>query len=445
MKMMDLVNKKHYPIRLLNDLHCSYYGIGLKKGTELVIIDSVYYQTQKKLVPRFFDPSRPGNAVVMWVKPELEVEKIRKDKKSSLYKAYKKYFFQNLGAAFNTKELYIGSDPEIFAEDEDGQLIPAFNFLGSKTKPTVANATNGQGPNNMYWDGFQAEFETAASHCMGWHGDSLQNGLKGLHNALKVYNPKAKLSVKTVFDIPQKVLAEAKAEHVAFGCNKSLNVYGAEGFTAPGHEVPYRSAGGHIHIGFQGAKFTTKEIEDAVKAMDAVLGVAAVSMFGNYDDKRRRLMYGLAGEYRLPKHGLEYRTLSNAWLFHPVTANIVFDLARSAFKFGQSGLFKYWKATEQETQDCINTCDVKKARAIIKRNEVLFRTILGIRYGGLTHDHGKTDFVFKMIMQGAKKFMATPYDIAKNWDLNGTWDTHCDGKNRNVEKSMESIEKGCKI
>src|ERR1019366_5440055 len=97
-----------------------------------------------------------------------------------------------------------------------------------------------------------------------------------------------------------------------------------------------------------------------VKAMDAIAGVACVALFAKYDNPIRRQYYGLPGEYRLPKHGLEYRALSNAWLIHPLIMNLVIDFARKAAIMGKEGLFSKWKATEQETIDCITNCDVAK-------------------------------------------------------------------------------------
>ena len=43
--------------------------------------------------------------------------------------------------------------------------------------------------------------------------------------------------------------------------------------------------------------------------------------------KERRKLYGMAGEYRLPAHGIEYRTLSNFWLRSPVLADFVAQMA----------------------------------------------------------------------------------------------------------------------
>jgi hypothetical protein len=66
--------------------------------------------------------------------------------------------------------------------------------------------------------------------------------------------------------------------------------------------VPFRTTGGHIHFGI--GKRDDETVSRMVKALDAIIGVACVSLFDGIDDPRRRRMYGLAGEYRLPEYGV---------------------------------------------------------------------------------------------------------------------------------------------
>lgn len=250
-----------------------------------------------------------------YVPNDFEMRKGRKTK--AFEKLFDEYIIKNMRLG---KVNSIGSDPEMFIEDKDGVVVPAFTFLGSKKEPnkgTVPADNSNSRVNNIYWDGFQAEFDTTANECLGWHSDSIRQGIAGLYDLL----PKgAKLSTKPTIDVPPSMLLEAKEEHVQFGCMPSYNVYGMKGLALDGRDVPFRSAGGHIHFGI--GKQTHESVAPMIKALDAILGVACVSLFAGIDDPRRRTMYGLAGEYRLPDHGVEYRTLSNAWMCHP--AIIVF-------------------------------------------------------------------------------------------------------------------------
>ena len=355
-----------------------------------------------------------------------------------------------------------GSDPEMFVVDKDNKLIPAFTFLPSKDKALKAELSKnwyGGIPNNIYWDGFQAEFDTTPNSCFSGQADSIHFGLQGLLKAARAFNKDAKLSHRTVVEIPPEMMAEGKPEHINFGCMPSFNAYGMKGLEMPGHEVPFRPAGGHIHLSFIGLK--QDEAIKIVKAMDAILGVATVSLFAKFDDSRRRTLYGLAGEYRLPKHGLEYRVLSNAWLMHPLLAHIVFDLGRTAAMVGKKGMLSRWQCEESETIRIINECDVDAARKVLKTNEEFLKRILEVKYLNWWSSGDKLDpikaaeYAYNAIMNGAESIIADPTDIEANWNLlgakskvdsekelkssdysnsndDGTWRLHSDGAGKNV-------------
>jgi len=240
-----------------------------------------------------------------------------------------------------------GSDPEMFVVNKDGIVIPSFDFLPSHKQVTV---------NQPFWDGFQAEFNIPGVSCLDQTIGHLQAGLFNLYRAAIKHNKDAALTIKPTLEIPPHMLTEGKDEHVQFGCMPSKNVYGMKGIQADGKDVLVRSAGGHIHLQLDNKQ--KKKIEDYVIALDAILGVACVSMFGNIDDPIRRQYYGLAGEYRTPKHGMEYRTLSNAWMCHPTIAYVVFELARKVCTLVDKDLFKHWQFDKDEVISCINECNI---------------------------------------------------------------------------------------
>ncbi len=318
----------------------------------------------------------------------------------------------------------IGSDPEIFVENEDGSLIPAFKFLPSKKAPAYTpndvNQFSYYGNCTMYWDGYQAEFTTKDNRCLGHHGDSIAAGLRGVYDAARKVYPNAKLSLRSVFHLDADELANAAEEHVEFGCMPSKNAYGLKVEMPPARVVPFRSAGGHIHFGV--GKDWHQFAEPMVKALDAILGVACVSLFAEFDDPSRRRLYGLPGEYRTPEHGIEYRPLSNAWLCHPMIMNLVMDLSRKALMFGKNGFMKYWNATEEETISCIIDCDVEAAHRILERNKECFKQILQAAYPG--RDTIEIGFLYDVFINGIRSAINDPNDFVTNWKLHTGWEPH---------------------
>jgi hypothetical protein len=358
-------------------------------------------------------------------------ENLKKEFEASIILYKKSNEFYDLGRGVDS----IGSDPECFVLDKDNKVIPSYLFLKSKeqndktmeTKAcVVGNTHRGSGTQSIFWDGFQAEFNVFAHSCLAWTVDSTFIGLKTLQLKARKFNPDAKLTIKTTLDIDQDILDNADPEHVAFGCMPSSNAYGMSGMKLDGRDVSFRSAGGHIHLGLPNGD-VNRNIE-YVKALDKILGVACVSLFAKYDDPRRRLMYGLAGEYRTPPHGIEYRTLSNAWLSHPLIMNIVFELSRKCISADQMGVIQYWDSTEEETIACINNCDVELSREILARNKFNFIQI----FDRIVSNSGVA--VYKLFMLGMDSLIKNPEDIEGNWGLSGKFIGHCEGNGMKLGK-----------
>lgn len=313
----------------------------------------------------------------------------------------------------------IGFDPEIFLVDKNDKVIPAWKFLGNKK-------TDG----TCYWDGFQAECTTQAGACMSYVFDSMYEGYTRIFNAAKKKFPDVKFSNKTVVEVEPQDLAEATDVQVQFGCQPSLNIYGLVGEKIDGRTFPLRFAGGHIHNSHYPGPLKDPQLTEIVKTLDAVIGVGCVSLFEDIDDPRRRNYYGLPGEYRLPKYGLEYRTLSNAWTLIPWVANMVCDVERIAYEMGNSGLRHLWKVDEDEVVETIRNCDVKQARKILLKNEAAFTKILisanGYAYG---RAGGHTELAWEVFTKGLKSIYHEPIDVAYHWAVKKPkmWGYHCDG------------------
>lgn len=301
-----------------------------------------------------------------------------------------------------------GSDPEIFIVDKDNVVIPSFLFLKSNKDPN--RIPESEQP--IFWDGFQAEFNVLAQSCLDSTVSHTFYGLRELNSLAKKHDKNARLTIIPTMDIPPHMLVDNKDEHVQFGCMPSKNVYGIKGKIADGREVPFRSAGGHIHLELSFNQ--KKKIEQYVKALDAILGVACVSMFGAYDDSRRREYYGLAGEYRTPSHGMEYRPLSNVWMCHPTAMYIVYDLARKVISLVDQGLFHLWKYDEAEVIDCINQCNIPLACEILKINEKMFKDILH----SICYQRKDTvDVVYNTFMLGIEELIPEVDNVENNWRL----------------------------
>ena len=299
----------------------------------------------------------------------------------------------------------IGADPEIFAVNKKGEVIPAFEFLEAPT------GMYGELP-SVYWDGYQAEFAFDAQSCMDVLVNRISTGLGMIRDRARRVDKTARLSAYSTHDIPEQRRYNDQPRFVQFGCTPSVNVYEKPLPQLDGREVPFRSSGGHMH-------FTVREkklIPNYVKALDAVLGVVCVSLFQKYDDPRRRQMYGRAGEHRLPKYGFEYRVLSSAWMLTPGLVQFVYEMARHIIGNvnAHKGVFPEWHASENEVRECINNCDVGLAHAILKRNAVTLHRLLLVMPGGASNAKAVDRFI-EAIFNGVHTIVRQPENLSADW------------------------------
>jgi hypothetical protein len=313
-------------------------------------------------------------------------------------------------AALRTVGITNGADPEVFVVDAAGEVIPAFTFLRDKR----ANY-------RVYWDGFQAEFQVAPGACMNGQMDDTYYKLLAIQNAARKSFPGACLTIRNVVEIPFDTLLTSKEEHVALGCGASFNAYDLCGEPiANPRLLRERFAGGHIHAGLIPKPLPAKA-QQIVKAIDAIAAVPTVAMFEKLDNPIRRRYYGLPGEYRLPVHGLEYRTLSNAWLCHPAIGQFTRELVRLALKIGQMGTEGMFEYEEAAVVKCIIDHDVDYARAHVKRNLKAYEAMLRAVY---PYD-APVKQGLALLAKPVHEFVSDVDNIEKNWGLGKGWQGNC--------------------
>lgn len=339
-----------------------------------------------------------------------------------LYTNMMKSFRRNLTRAIEGIDLYfggyVGADPEIFVQSGGGDVIPAWEILPAKPKGSTDQAA--------FWDGVQCEFTTYPNSCLAYHTDSVREGLKLVIDAARRKDRKARLLPINAVEVPEIVLG-APEKYVVFGCAPSKNAYDLKGELAGYRELMWRFAGSHMHFGRQ---IYPSEVVEAVKAIDAIAGVGLVSLIGDEDLQVRRQYYGLPGEYRLPKWGLEWRVPS-AWILrHPVVYHMAFDLARIAYGLGVNGVRRLWEASEAEVVRCIRLGDVGLARKILSRNRELLKVLLERIY--TDEIEGMATHAATAWMSGARATLQLDLDNPEEaWRLNRGqyWQTHSDGNN----------------
>jgi hypothetical protein len=454
-------------------------------GNENAVILGLEYDSSKKRIRTEF-LRKQGNSVFTIAAPAIsEDTQMKVVDDEVMQKSAIAAFVTN---KFKLPEMSMtsGCDPEIFVEHADGEIYPAWEFMPSEddaqklakewlakkwmrtqthsdgTTSEYVNAYPGYHWNNpdaiycpqlvpAYWDGAQAEFAPWAKGCLQTLHSGTREGLKSVLSYARIKDPRAKLTLQNVVELPERVLQNADDKFIRFRCSASYNIYNDPGEGIPNaREYKYRCAGGHIHLGLN-RTLTAPGIEQIVRGLDGVLGVAAVSLAAGIDNPERRHTYGRAGEFRLPDYGIEYRVLSNFWLSHPALAMLVFDLARATVRLAESGLYNLcWVAREQEIRDVINNCDIEGARAILRRNSAVLMGMLSSVWTARVKTTGEYELLAKMrtealkiILNGIGSVIKDPYDIESNWKLNkeDDWQLHCAGLGDSWRSFVETVIK----
>jgi hypothetical protein len=99
--------------------------------------------------------------------------------------------------------------------------------------------------------------------------------------------------------------------------------------------------------------------------MDFYLGVPSVLM-----DKgeARKELYGKAGAMRLKSYGMEYRTLSNFWIFDQRLIGWVYEQTAKAVQAVEVGTS--FKELRKTITNCINNNDKQLAQLLVDEYEL---------------------------------------------------------------------------
>ena len=224
----------------------------------------------------------------------------------------------------NGMEFTVGADPELFIK-KDGEVVSAHGLIeGDKKNPQPVE--NGA----VQVDGMALEFNIDPSHSFKEFNTNLTSVLDQMMAMVPEYEVFEGCS--NHFD--ENYMGTQPKEALILGCEPDYNAYTGAENVPPNANQGLRTAGGHIHIGGFFSENPLEEVHfetcrQLTKLMDQEVGI--YSILWDRDDERRRL-YGKAGAFRPKTYGMEYRTLSNSWLFTEERRRFVYRGVNRALK-----------------------------------------------------------------------------------------------------------------
>ncbi len=261
------------------------------------------------------------------------------------------------------KLLVAGADPELFLKHpETHELISAIGIVpGNKDNPydisDVLQSTK---------DGFAIQVDNvAAEFCIppsASKEELTENILLVLNNFNKIVETDVCISTEASAIFPPELLNNPIAQ--TFGCDPDFNAWTERENRKPQSvNKNLRSVGGHIHVGYD--DISTQASLNIIKAMDLFLGVPSILLDS---DTQRRELYGKAGAFRFKPYGVEYRTLSNFWIFSKDTIEWVFENTSKAVEFvNNEDNISILNSLSNEIQTTINTNNLESAKALLEK------------------------------------------------------------------------------
>src|SRR6476661_615018 len=186
-------------------------------------------------------------------------------------------------------KILVGADPELFVKDSKGRYRSAHGMIaGTKADPFPVACGAYQ------VDGMAVEFNIHPAATPEEFQTNIQRVMEQMEAALPKGHTMHSDSTATFHGNHLRVQPE---EATQLGCEPDFNAYTLAENEKPNGKVKFRTASGHVHIGFvDGADVRSQEhmIRCAmlIKHLDVFLGLP--SLLWDKDTKRREL-YGKAG------------------------------------------------------------------------------------------------------------------------------------------------------
>lgn len=204
----------------------------------------------------------------------------------------------------------IGADPELFLRDVNtGGVVPVCGLIGgTKEDPLpLENLAEGFA---VQEDNVMIEFNIPPANTASRFSSYIGAGLDALADLIRIRNLPLEFDYSSERLFTDDQLSHPQAR--MFGCSPDFDGYKAGAAcrpVSPDRLGGWRFAGGHVHLGYD-----HEHVPQHVVAQLCDLFLALPSVVLDKQAQRRK-RYGQPGRFRPTPYGIEYRTLSNFWIF----------------------------------------------------------------------------------------------------------------------------------
>ncbi len=267
----------------------------------------------------------------------------------------------------------LGSDPELMLRNQKTKALVSAIPVISEGKGEGRDL-GGAWKNSVIHDNVLVEVNTQPAQSEDEFVEIMGDAIKQTNVIAKSHGLELHLQASADFPAEELQCEESRI----FGCDPDFNAWklAINEVAAGAAERPFRSAGGHLHVGMSDNEDLNKILSDdygkvdVIKALDIFCGVPSVFLDPDETAPARRALYGGAGAHRPKSYGVEYRALGNWWLRSPKYTRLVYKLTRDALTcLVNGGMPKLIEAIgESNVQKIIDKSKVAEAKKVYKKH-----------------------------------------------------------------------------
>jgi hypothetical protein len=260
-------------------------------------------------------------------------------------------------------KISLGSDPEYVIKNRNGEVVSApmaLQLAHDLEEPPKVNTRFGA----VFADNVNLELSIDYAKSKQ---EFLEKTRGALHIAHKIVGEDFTLHAIPSLDWPKAQLNHPICKK--FGCQPDYDAFEERENEIPqgAQERSFRTAGGHVHIGYDAITEPTFENRiQAVKLFELIAGIPGVLLDSTPDSVKRRMLYGGAGAHRPKPYGVECRSQSNYWTQTPQLVNFMWDASEIVATELIEANMNPSQSRLSRLPSIINTANVKAAKKVFK-------------------------------------------------------------------------------
>lgn len=263
----------------------------------------------------------------------------------------------NMGPETKPESFTIGCDPELMLV-KNGRLVSAIPIIkGTKERPDKLECGG-----IVSHDNVMIEYGTRPAKTEEEFVEANRSVLKEI--SAKFLPKDVRMVVRASANFPKEELNCEESR--VFGCDPDFDAYEFSVNEMPEDApyTPFRTCGGHIHIGNDKVKDDIDLLLDVAKGFDAFLAIPSMLFSKDPTSSKRRELYGKASAHRPKPYGIEYRAIDNFWVSSPLLTSLIYKLSRDGLNAIVKGHLS--GINEDTLRNTVNESDLKQSEEILQ-------------------------------------------------------------------------------